>query len=200
MSGNRPRQRRHLPDDESRVRARSASTPHRARTATTTARNSGKMGRPTPIAAAYGIDPLLFLAAAIQPAEDRERVRVLFRHQGRADRAVQHSDLTGLPLAGARRDHPGRPSLSGRNRRPRESFGEFQRLLRPSLRRDALPAASSGRATAFVNLTLTCALMADGAANEVRPVLGGAALRRHSGATSQKLGVPGIKGVCRSIH
>ena len=71
-----------------------------------------KMGKPMPIAAAYGIDPLLFLVAADQPAEDRERIRILFRHRRRADRGV-HQRPHGLAAAGARRNHSGRPSLSG---------------------------------------------------------------------------------------
>jgi hypothetical protein len=44
----------------------------------------------------YGIDPLLFRGGH-EPAEDRMRVRILFRHCGRADEFHQRSHRLPLP-------------------------------------------------------------------------------------------------------
>ena len=148
-----------------------------------------KMGKPTPIAAAYGIDPLLFLVGAIEPAEDRKRVRILFRHQGLADRAV-HLRPHRPAAAGARRDHHRRPSLSGRDLR-RRPVRRVHRLLRTAERRHALHAR---RAPALPQQS-DADLRADGrrAVERVRAVLGGGALRRHLGrsAKARRAGHPG---------
>ena len=150
-----------------------------------------KMGKPAPIAAAYGIDPLLFLVGAIEPAEDRERVRILFRHQGLADRAVQLRPHRPA-AAGACRDHHRGPSLSGRDLR-RRPVRRVHRLLRAAVS-GATPYMRVERVRYRNNPTLTCALMADGPSNECG--LFWAAVRSAGiWADLQKLGVPGIQGV-----
>ena len=84
-----------------------------------------------------------------EPAEDRERVRLLFRHQRRADRAVHQSDLTGLPLP-ARAEiilegllYPDETFAEG-------PFGEFTGYYGRPQRRDALHA---GRAACAIATT-----------------------------------------------
>ena len=47
-----------------------------------------KMGKPMPIAAAYGIDPAAVPGRCHEPAEDRMRIRLLFRDQRRTDRGL----------------------------------------------------------------------------------------------------------------
>ncbi len=107
-SGDRPRQRRHLPDDD-QGSARDRRL-HLAR--------QGRDHRPRQIVEDGQADAdrrgLRHRSAAVpgrrdQPAEDRERVRILLRHQRLADRAV-HLGPHRAAAAGARRDHPGRPS------------------------------------------------------------------------------------------
>ena len=66
-----------------------------------------------------------------EPAEDRERVRILFRHQRRADRAV-HQRPHRPAAAGARRDHPRGLPLSGRDLR-RRAVRRVHRLLRAAV-------------------------------------------------------------------
>ena len=100
------------------------------------------------------------------------------------------SDLTGLPLP-ARAEiilegflYPDETFAEG-------PFGEFTGYYgRPS---GATPYMRVERVRYRDNPTLTCALMADGAANEARTVLGGAALRRHLGrsAKARRAGHPG---------
>jgi UbiD family decarboxylase len=70
-----------------------------------------KMGKPAPIAAAYGIDPLLFLVGATSLPKTESEYELLLRHQGRADRAI-HFRPDRPAAAGARRDDSRRPSLS----------------------------------------------------------------------------------------
>ncbi len=131
-----------------------------------------KMGKPMPIAAAYGIDPLLFLVAATSfPKTESE-----YDYYGGINGApieVFKSDLTGLPLP-ARAEiiiegfvYPDETFAEG-------PFGEFTGYYgRPS---GATPYMRVEKVRFRNNPTLTCALMADGPANECRPVLGGAAL------------------------
>jgi len=116
-----------------------------------------KMGKPMPIAAAYGIDPLLFLVAA--------------------------TSLPKIVLEGFL--YPDETFAEG-------PFGEFTGYYgRPS---GATPYMRVERVRYRDNPTLTCALMADGAANEAG--LFWAALRSAGiWADLQKLGVPGIQGV-----
>jgi UbiD family decarboxylase len=149
-----------------------------------------KMGKPMPIAAAYGIDPLLFLVAATSfPKTESE-----YEYYGGINGApieLFRSDLTGLPLP-ARAEiilegfvYPDETFAEG-------PFGEFTGYYgRPS---GATPFMRVERVRFRNNPTLTCALMADGPANEAG--LFWAALRSAAiWADLQKLGVPGIQGV-----
>ena len=145
--GDRPHQRRHLPhDDQGPARDRRL---HLAR--------QGRRRRPRQVVEDGQADAdrggLRHRSAAVprrrdEPAEDRERVRILFRHQGLADRAV-HLRPHRPAAAGARRDHPRRPSLSGRDLR-RRPVRRVHRLLRPAERRDALHARRARCATATI--------------------------------------------------
>jgi 4-hydroxy-3-polyprenylbenzoate decarboxylase len=149
-----------------------------------------KMGKPMPIAAAYGIDPLLFLVAATSlPKTECE-----YDYYGGINGApieVFISDVTGLPLP-ARAEiileghlYPDETFAEG-------PFGEFTGYYgRPS---GATPYMRVEKVRYRTNPTLTCALMADGPSNECG--LFWAALRSAGiWADLQKLGVPGIQGV-----
>jgi 4-hydroxy-3-polyprenylbenzoate decarboxylase len=149
-----------------------------------------KMGKPMPIAAAYGIDPLLFLVAATSlPKTESE-----YEYYGGINGApieLFTSDLTGLPLpAGAEIIlegfvYPNETFAEG-------PFGEFTGYYgRPS---GATPFMRVERVRYRDNPTLTCALMAENSANEAG--LFWAALRAAGiWADLHKLGVPGIQGV-----
>ena len=149
-----------------------------------------KMGKPMPIAAAYGIDPLLFLVAATSfPKTESE-----YEYYGGINGApieLFKSDITGLPLP-ARAEiilegfvYPDETFAEG-------PFGEFTGYYgRPS---GATPYMRVEKVRFRNNPTLTCALMADGPANEAG--LFWAALRSAAiWSDLQKLGVPGIAGV-----
>ena len=149
-----------------------------------------KMGKPMPIAAAYGIDPLLFLVAATSLPKTECEYDYYSGING-APIEVFTSELTGLPLP-ARAEivlegflYPDETFAEG-------PFGEFTGYYgRPS---GATPYMRVERVRYRDNPTLTCALMADGAANEAG--LFWAALRSAGiWADLQKLGVPGIEGV-----
>ena len=121
-----------------------------------------KMGKPMPIAAAYGIDPLLFLVAATSfPKTESE-----YEYYGGINGApieLFRSDVTGLPLP-ARAEiilegfvYPDETFAEG-------PFGEFTGYYgRPS---GATPYMRVEKIRFRNNPTLTCALMADGPANE----------------------------------
>ena len=149
-----------------------------------------KMGKPMPVAAAYGIDPLLFLVGATTfPKTESE-----YEYYGGINGApieVFKSDVTGLPLP-ARAEiiiegfvYPDETFAEG-------PFGEFTGYYgRPS---GATPFMRVEKVRFRNNPTLTCALMADGPANEAG--LFWAALRSAAiWADLHKLGVPGIQGV-----
>src|SRR5215813_433392 len=149
-----------------------------------------KMGKPMPIAAAYGIDPLLFLVAATSLPKTECEYHYYSGING-APIEVFTSDLTGLPLP-ARAEiileghvYPDETFAEG-------PFGEFTGYYgRPS---GATPYMRVERVRFRDNPTLTCALMADGPSNECG--LFWAALRSAGiWADLQKLGVPGIMGV-----
>jgi 4-hydroxy-3-polyprenylbenzoate decarboxylase len=149
-----------------------------------------KMGKPMPIAAAYGIDPLLFLVAATSLPKTESEYEYYSGING-APIELFTSDLTGLPLP-ARAEiilegfvYPNETFAEG-------PFGEFTGYYgRPS---GATPYMRVERVRYRDNPTLTCALMADGGANEAG--LFWAALRSAGiWADLQKLGVPGIQGV-----
>ena len=149
-----------------------------------------KMGKPMPIAACYGIDPLLFLVAATSFPKTESEYEYYCGING-APIELFTSDLTGLPLP-ARAEiilegflYPDETFAEG-------PFGEFTGYYgRPS---GATPYMRVERVRYRDNPTLTCALMADGAANEAG--LFWAALRSAAiWADLQKLGIPGIEGV-----
>ena len=178
--GDRPGERRHLPDDD-----QGAARDRRLHLA-----RQGRRRRPRQVVedGQAGADRggLRHRPAAVpgrrdDAAEDRERVRILLRHQGLADRAV-HLRPHRPAAAGARRDHPRRPSLSGRHLR-RRPVRRVHRLLRPAERRDAVHA----RRAAALPQQSDADLRADGGrpVERVRAVLGGGALRRHLGRPDQ---------------
>jgi UbiD family decarboxylase len=149
-----------------------------------------KMGKPMPIAAAYGIDPLLFLVAATSFPKTESEYEYYCGING-APIELFIGDVTGLPLP-ARAEiileghlYPDETFAEG-------PFGEFTGYYgRPS---GATPFMRVEKVRFRDNPTLTCALMADGAANEAG--LFWAALRSAAiWADLQKLGVPGIQGV-----
>jgi UbiD family decarboxylase len=152
-----------------------------------------KMGKPMPVVAAYGIDPLLFLVAATTfPKTESE-----YEYYGGINGApieVFISDVTGLPVpAGAEIViegfvYPDKTFAEG-------PFGEFTGYYgrpggdTPYVRVEKLRYRDSP--------TLTCALMADGAANEAG--LFWASVRSAAIWNDlEKLGIPGIQG-CWSI-
>jgi len=149
-----------------------------------------KLGKPMPIAACYGIDPLLFLIAATSVPKTESEYDYYGGING-APIELFKSDVTGLPLP-ARAEiilegfvYPDETFAEG-------PFGEFTGYY-----------ARPGGATPYVrvekvrfrnNPTLTCALMADGPANECG--LFWAALRSAAiWSDLLKLGIPGIQGV-----
>jgi UbiD family decarboxylase len=149
-----------------------------------------KMGKPMPIAACYGIDPLLFLVAATTLPKTESEYEYYSGING-APIELFRGDVTGLPL-------PAHAEiiLEG-HMYPNETFaegpfGEFTGYYgRPS---GQTPYMRVEKLRYRSNPTLTCALMADGAANEAG--LFWAALRSAGiWADLTKLGVPGIQGV-----
>src|SRR6185369_5182789 len=147
-----------------------------------------KMGKPMPIAACFGIDPLLFLVAATTlPKTECE-----YDYYGGINGApieLFTGDVTGLPLP-ARAEiilegflYPDASFAEG-------PFGEFTGYYgRPS---GATPYMRVERVRYRDNPTLGCALMADGPSNECG--LFWAALRSAGiWADLTKLGIPGIQ-------
>ena len=149
-----------------------------------------KMGKPMPIAACYGIDPLLFLVAATSLPKTECEYDYYSGING-APIELFKSDLTGLPLPASAEiileghAYPDETFAEG-------PFGEFTGYYgRPS---GATPYMRVEKLRYRSNPTLTCALMADGASNEAG--LFWAALRSAGiWADLEKLGIPGIKGV-----
>ena len=135
MPGDRARQCRHLShDDQGAARDRHL---HLAR--------QGRHARPREMVEAGQADAdrgrLRHRSAAVsgrgdELSQDRKRIRLLRRHQRRADRGVQERSHRAA-AAGARRDHHRRLCLSGRDIR-RRPVRRIHRLLRPADRRDAL--------------------------------------------------------------
>ncbi len=149
-----------------------------------------KMGKPMPVAACYGIDPLLFLVAATSLPKTESEYDY---YSGIAGAPIElfKGDVTGLPLPAHAEIilegyvYPDETFAEG-------PFGEFTGYYgRPS---GATPFMRVEKLRYRTNPTLTCALMADGAANEAGLFW---AMLRSAGvwADLQKLGVPGIKGV-----
>jgi 4-hydroxy-3-polyprenylbenzoate decarboxylase len=149
------------------------------------------MGKPMPIAACYGIDPLLFLVAATSFPKNTSE----YEYYGGIRNApieLFTSDLTGLPLPARAAEiilegflYPDETFAEG-------PFGEFTGYYgRPG---GATPYMRVEKLRYRDNPTLTCALMADGPANEAG--LFWAAIRSSAiWADLEKLGVPGVKGV-----
>ncbi|MFL6929971.1 MAG: UbiD family decarboxylase, partial [Xanthobacteraceae bacterium] len=149
-----------------------------------------KMGKPAPIAAAYGIDPLLFLVGASSLPKTESEYEYYSGIKG-SPIELFNSDLTGLPLPAHAEIileghlYPDETFAEG-------PFGEFTGYYgRPS---GATPFMRVERLRYRDNPTLTCALMADGPSNECG--LFWAAVRSAGiWADLQKLGIPGIQGV-----
>lgn len=149
-----------------------------------------KMGKPMPVAAAFGIDPLLFLVGATTFPKTESEYAYYSGISG-APIEIFMSDVTGLPLpAGAEIiiegfAYPNASFAEG-------PFGEFTGYYgRPS---GDTPYVKLEKVRFRDNPTLTCALMADGAANEAG--LFWASTRAAAiWSDLDKLGVPGIKGV-----
>jgi UbiD family decarboxylase len=149
-----------------------------------------KMGKPAPIAAAYGIDPLLFLVGATSLPKTESEYEYYSGIKG-APIELFTSDLTGLPLPVHAEIileghlYPDETFAEG-------PFGEFTGYYgRPS---GATPYMRVERLRYRNNPTLTCALMADGPSNECG-LFWAAARSAGIWADLQKLGVPGIAGV-----
>ena len=148
------------------------------------------MGKPAPIAAAYGIDPLLFLVGAMSLPKTESEYEYYSGIKG-SPIELFNSDLTGLPLPAHAEIiieghlYPDETFAEG-------PFGEFTGYYgRPS---GATPYMRVERVRYRNNPTLTCALMADGPSNECG--LFWAAVRSAGiWADLQKLGIPGIQGV-----
>jgi 4-hydroxy-3-polyprenylbenzoate decarboxylase len=149
-----------------------------------------KMGKPMPVAACYGIDPLLFLVAATSLPKTESEYEY---YSGIAGAPIElfKGDVTGLPLPAQAEIileghlYPDETFAEG-------PFGEFTGYYgRPS---GATPFMRVEKLRYRTSPTLTCALMADGAANEAGLFW---AMLRSAGvwADLQRLGVPGIKGV-----
>ena len=148
-----------------------------------------KMGKPAPIAAAYGIDPLLFLVGAMSLPKTESEYEYYSGIKG-SPIELFNSDLTGLPLPAHAEIiieghlYPDETFAEG-------PFGEFTGYYgRPS---GATPYMRVERVRYRNNPTLTCALMADGPSNECGLFWAARALRRHLGrpAEARHSGHPG---------
>jgi 4-hydroxy-3-polyprenylbenzoate decarboxylase len=147
-------------------------------------------GKPAPVAAVYGLDPLLFLVAATSFPKDVSE----YEFAGGINNApieVFESDVTGLLLPANAEiiiegfSYPDKTAPEG-------PFGEFTGYYgRP------------GGPTPYIDITavryrknpiLTCALMADGWSNECG-LMWGMAKAARIWADLDSMGVPGIKGV-----
>ena len=143
-----------------------------------------KMGKPMPVAAAFGIDPLLFLVGATSFPKTESEYDF---YGGLAGEPMEvfRSDVTGLPLP-ARAEiivegfvHPGETFPEG-------PFGEFTGYY---AREGHNPYVRIEKIRFRENPTLTCAL-----ANE--PALLWSSIRASAiWADLERIGVPGIKGV-----
>ncbi len=150
-------------------------------------------GKPMPVALCYGIDPLLFVVAATSFAKTESEYEYYGGIKGEP-LEVFTGDITGLPL-------PARAEiiLEGHcypdNTFAEGPFGEFTGYYgRPS---GETPYVKIEKVRYRDNPTLSCALMADGAANEAG--LFWAMLRAAKVWNDlDKMGVPGIKG-CWSV-
>jgi UbiD family decarboxylase len=148
-----------------------------------------KLGKPMPVAAAFGIDPLLFLVAATSFPKTENEYTYYSGIKGEPIELFE-SDLTGLPLP-ARAEIIIEGFAYPNETFPEGPFGEFGYYGRPS---GDTPYVRIEKVRFRDNPTLTCALMADGAANEAG--LFWASTRAAAiWADLEKIGIPGIQGV-----
>ncbi len=147
MPGDRPHQRRHLPHDDQRA----------ARDRRLYVARQGRHARPREMVEDGQADAdrrrLRHRSAAVsgrgdELSQDRKRIRILRRHQRRADRAVQER-YHRPAAAGPRRNHSRRLRLSGRDLR-RRAVRRIHRLLRPAERRHAVHAGREACASATI--------------------------------------------------
>jgi 4-hydroxy-3-polyprenylbenzoate decarboxylase len=149
-----------------------------------------KAGKPCPVLISCGHDPLLFLAGGNELKLGLSEYDYAGGHRG-VPYEVVPSELHGLPMPAHAELVLEGEMVEGVTAKE-GPFGEFTGYYgRPS---GATPYMRVERVRYRDNPTLTCALMADGAANEAG--LFWAALRSAGiWADLQKLGVPGIQGV-----
>lgn len=147
-------------------------------------------GKPAPVAAAYGIDPLLFLASATSFPKDVSEYEFAGGING-APIEVFKSDITGLMLPAHAEiiiegfSHPGKTAEEG-------PFGEFTGYYgRPG---GPTPYIEIKAIRYRDNPIITSALMADGLSNECG-LMWGMAKAAKVWADLDGMGVPGIKGV-----
>ena len=147
-------------------------------------------GKPFPVAAVYGCDPLMLIVGCQTVAKTESEYDYI---GGLVNEPVEtfRSDLTGLDLPASAEIiiegfmHPGKEGLEG-------PFGEFTGYYGRPLGKT--PIIDVERVRFRKNPILTCALMADHPANELGLVY---AIARGAKIWNdlEKLGVPGIKGV-----
>ncbi len=149
-----------------------------------------EMGKPAPVAAVYGLDPLLFLVASTSFPKDLSEYDF---YGGIAGEPIEvfESDVTGLPLPANAEIivegfcYPDKTFMEG-------PFGEFTGYYgRPG---GPTPYIEIEKVRYKTDPVLTCALMADWPANEAG-LLWGLLRAAKVWADLDTLGVPGIRGV-----
>ncbi|MCC6780283.1 MAG: UbiD family decarboxylase [Hyphomicrobiales bacterium] len=152
-----------------------------------------KRGKPVPIAAAVGINPALFLAAATSFPEGHSE----YDHCGGilgAPVKVFKSEVTGLPLPADAEIviegflHPGDEFMEG-------PFGEFCGYYGEAAK---APFFKIERLRYRTRPTLTCAIVCDGGASD-NSLMWGLSRAAATWSDLEKLGISGIQGVW-SVH
>ena len=148
------------------------------------------LGKPAPVAAAYGLDPLLFLTAATSFPKDVSEYEYAGGIQG-APVEVFQSEITGLPLPAHAEiiiegfSHPGKSEAEG-------PFGEFTGYYgRPG---GPTPYIEVKAIRHRNNPIVTAALMSDGLSNECG-MMWGMAKAAKVWTDLEGMGVPGVRGV-----
>jgi 4-hydroxy-3-polyprenylbenzoate decarboxylase len=147
-----------------------------------------KMGKPAPVVAAFGIDPLLFMVAATTFAHGESEYDYFGGIGGRPIETFV-SDVTGLPVPAQAEFliegfmYPDETFVEG-------PFGEFTGYYG---HKGPSPFIRVERVRMRENPTLTCALVADGAASEAS-LLWCSVRASRIWSDLDKLGVPGIVG------
>ncbi len=145
VPGDRPHQCRHLSHDDQRpARDRRLHLARQGRDARS--REMVEDGQADADRRLLRHRPAAVSGRGNEPAEDRMRVRLLFRHRRCADRTV-HLRSHRAAAACARRDHSRRPRLSRRDLR-RGTVRRVHRLLRPPVAARRPTCGSSACATA----------------------------------------------------